>query len=224
MIPTPKELLDLQARAAAIVTEKWPFADPKNSCPLFAAVTVWLIQQAGQRAILQAGSAHWPRRRCPDDIKYFGYEWCGPRPPHLGLAEVHCWAAVPASQQIIDLSTSWQPEQCQKLLGMSCQPMEPLSCFGPEELAELDYTYRAEMDAIVYIVTRLIDYGVLMDSRGGILLPKQPMLEPPTTVVYVIQEGGCNRADVPTLPRSQEVHSGVPGLSEAGSCKHNPSE
>lgn len=91
----------------------------QRACLYYSAFTVLAIANRGARAILQAGSASW-RFKAPalDDgvgPTHYSYEFDPTHPLSAarlaqgGFPEMHCWAAVPATGEIIDLTTRHLP-------------------------------------------------------------------------------------------------------------------
>lgn len=95
---------------------------PAQACLYWAHYTVEVLKALGIRAIIQAGSASWPRVRPDQDD--------GTTPTHLTYAwepnsvttktrlaagvmpEMHVWAAIPDRGEIIDMTTRYWPKQC----------------------------------------------------------------------------------------------------------------
>lgn len=100
---------------------------PSGACFYFAAFTVEEIRKTGTRAVLQAGSAGWPRIRPDQDDgvcpTHFSYMWTPNEAPSIRammqglLPEVHVWAAIPDTGEIVDLTSGKFPEQARKLIG-----------------------------------------------------------------------------------------------------------
>ncbi len=92
-----------------------------SACAFFAYFTVLELAKRGVRGIVQAGTHSWPI--VPEHLDdgqrttHLSYEW---EPDSLettvatgagALPEMHCWAAIPATQEIIDLTTSYLPDR-----------------------------------------------------------------------------------------------------------------
>src|SRR5665213_2409584 len=87
----------------------------EHGCLFYGAFTALAIAKRGTRALLQAGSASWlfkaPEKDDGVGPTHYSYVFetgsvqtafqlaCG------GLPEVHCWAAIPETQEIIDPTT-----------------------------------------------------------------------------------------------------------------------
>jgi len=102
-------------QAAAIVAHRWPHVPPEGAC-LYAAVAVCVVLKfQGVRAIVQAGSMNWRTVRQEDDdgteATHYGYTYSPDSPlSRLAVAmgqlpEIHCWAAIPATGEIVDPTT-----------------------------------------------------------------------------------------------------------------------
>lgn len=88
---------------------------PYGSCILYAARTAASLRKRGIRAVINAGTCMWPRVRPADDdgkvMTHFGYEWAPKdemsiRAAELGLLpEMHAWAAIGETRELVDLST-----------------------------------------------------------------------------------------------------------------------
>lgn len=91
----------------------------KRACLYSAAFVAIAVTNRGERAILQAGSASWPFKAAERDDgigpTHYGYEFDLRDPMSAAclmngiLPEIHCWAAIPASGELIDLTTGHQP-------------------------------------------------------------------------------------------------------------------
>jgi hypothetical protein len=62
---------------------------------------------------------------------HYGYEWEADSATNViqimkgEMPEMHVWAALPERNQIIDLTTGFQPERCGTLLGMDWPAARP---------------------------------------------------------------------------------------------------
>jgi hypothetical protein len=100
--------------------------DPCGGC-LIWTLSVWKVLSREHRVIFQAGTCLWPRVRPEDDdglvATHFGYEW-HPEDPETQrriaggtiLPEMHVWAALPESNEILDFSTGGLVDQCRRLI------------------------------------------------------------------------------------------------------------
>jgi len=104
-------------------------------CLYFAAFTVDEIRQRGAEAIVQAGSMQWPMIRNEDDdgicSTHFSFMWNCKREElsdlenerlervirvgNISLPEMHVWAAIPETQEFIDFTVSFLPEQAEEV-------------------------------------------------------------------------------------------------------------
>jgi len=161
----------LAGEARRLFLERHPNALPHASCLYWALAVIRACRECGIRAILQAGTAMWPRLRPEQDDglspTHFSYVWEPEAPLTLErlannlLPEMHVWAAVPAEQEMVDLTTSFWPEQCQRLLGRDWPGDLPPSWLWAtcEELPER-VVYQADLRAIV-AVYQLLRNGTL---------------------------------------------------------------
>lgn len=101
--------------------------NPASACLYWTRSTVTILSLMKTRAIIQAGSCSWPRIHPNQDNgvspTHFTYKW---QPSHImskiavalgQLPEIHVWAAIPETQEIIDLTTGFWPGRCKELLG-----------------------------------------------------------------------------------------------------------
>ncbi len=135
-----------------------------HACLYWTFFTLKELWQLGVRGSIQSGSAYWPRvNRATYDAHpeeqstHFGYEW-SPRSvaSHVSVAlgnlpEVHIWVGLVESQEILDLSTGYWPQACQKLIGKDWPgPRPPKFYWGRAcEVPEM-VVYRPNEPATVY--------------------------------------------------------------------------
>lgn len=113
-----------------------------GACLIYAEHTQDVVQDiTGLRTIIQAGSASWPRIKPEEDDgvspTHFSYVWTDPPTTAAmrdiifcavtsgHLPEMHCWAAIPETGEIIDFTTKFQKEQCEKRAHLSWTAPEP---------------------------------------------------------------------------------------------------
>jgi hypothetical protein len=112
---------------ARLVEKQLPGGPVGAACLLHAGAVVAQLRAYGVPAVLQAGSAGWVR--VPPELddgvspNAFSYEFLADARCHRWLAagmlpEMHCWAAVPATGELIDVTTCFQPGQCRSITGM----------------------------------------------------------------------------------------------------------
>lgn len=97
-------------------------------CLYVAHYVAEMLHEAGERAVIQAGSLQWPRIRAEDDDgvspTHFSYMWEVDSPLNWQqlirelLPEMHVWVGLPERQQILDFSVVWLPVECERLLGL----------------------------------------------------------------------------------------------------------
>lgn len=127
-------------------------------CVWWAHFTVEALNERGVRAVLQAGTSYWPRLRPEQDDgvsdNAFGYQFT----PGEGnikklvmaqFPEMHCWAAIPATDEIIDLTAGFFPTQAKTLGGYDWPGEQPPSYLWCEasKIPE-GVVYRPHMEAI----------------------------------------------------------------------------
>ncbi len=151
-------------------------ADPRcaeilhpGRCLFFAIHTVKVLLEEGERAILQAGSAGWPRILPEQDngkiSTHFSYMWT-PDEARSRIAvangllpEMHVWAAIPSRKEIVDMSTKLWPEQAQRLGGFDWPGTVPPDFFWgtADDLRSTKAFYWADADAIKHALKVIVD-------------------------------------------------------------------
>jgi hypothetical protein len=105
-------------------------------CLWWAHFTVGALADIGVRALIQAGSAYWPRipPEMDDGVtdNVFGYEFTpGPHNADIVIKgmmpEIHVWAGIPLTNEIIDLTSGFFPKQAKKLGGFDWPGPKPPS-------------------------------------------------------------------------------------------------
>ena len=141
-------------------------------CLWWAFFTVGVLEMNGIRAALQAGTACWRRLKPEQDdgadetMPQFGYKYEVGHPDNLArlatgrLPEMHCWAAIPDSSTIVDLTTGFQPRQCEMLSKMDWPGDLPPS-FMWHKIDELPpgTVYHPEREAINLAIQLLTQWG-----------------------------------------------------------------
>lgn len=88
-------------------------------CILWADRVIKELAFYGVRGIFQAGSASWPFRtdwEADPEMSHLSYVWDQDEPRTVYLLkrdllpEMHCWVGIPASQELVDLTTIYLPE------------------------------------------------------------------------------------------------------------------
>ena len=143
------------------------------ACLYWAKAACIRLRDAGHNAQLQAGTAAW--RRVPEHLDdgivdtHFGYEWNADSPEIEAallagrLPEMHVWAAIPERNQIIDMTTGFQVEQCSEMLGMDWPAEHPpdwlwIDC---DKIGGTGFVYEPCVEAI------RLSYGLLKLSEWG---------------------------------------------------------
>jgi hypothetical protein len=144
---------------------------PSQACLYWAHYTVEVLTALGIRAIIQAGSASWPRVRPDRDDgvspTHHSYVWepdsavTKARVAAGEMPELHVWAAIPARGEIIDMTTRYWPKQCRLIQGLDWPGDQPPSYFwgAAGELPE-GVLYAPDMQAIA-LAFRLLAGKVL---------------------------------------------------------------
>jgi hypothetical protein len=132
---------------------------PAQACLYWACYTVEVLMALGIRAIIQAGSASWPRLRPDQDDgvspTHHSYVW---EPDSAAtrfrlaagdLPEMHVWAAVPERGEIIDMTTRYWPDQCLSIQELDWPGDKPPTYFwGTADEVPDGVIYAADMKAI----------------------------------------------------------------------------
>lgn len=99
------------------------------------SLTVALCEEFKVRAVLQAGSASWPRIDLAKDdgniMTHFSYMFSDDAESMMDvlirrrLPELHCWVGIVDTQEIIDPTTCYLKKQCERLTSMKWTAPEP---------------------------------------------------------------------------------------------------
>lgn len=134
--------------------------DRRRSCLIHTAAIVAALRAHGHRAILQAGSMSWRVNRRPDENDAWGWIW----DRHNALLslrrgepiEIHCWAAIPETGDLVDPMTMYFPSLCRED-GMAWEaPEPPPYLWGRDLPPEHEATYLPEGDAIEFANSALL--------------------------------------------------------------------
>lgn len=152
-------------------------------CLWWSFFTVYVLKRHNIPAQIQAGSAHWPllsqeeSLANPDSISSFGYEFelNNDVLNHLAkgqLPEMHVWAAVAPTREIIDVTTQYWPEQAKKTANLDWPGPKP----PPYLWATVD-NWPARVYYIPTIQATDIAYQLIkLSLNGGIGALKIPKL------------------------------------------------
>lgn len=112
--------------ARALVLRQVPEENRHEACLWWAQAVVRTAAKYDVRLVLQAGTASF--RRVPAELDdgieptHLSYQWNGIEHPSVMrrveanlLPEMHCWAADPQEQALVDLTVGFQPVQCWRL-------------------------------------------------------------------------------------------------------------
>lgn len=121
---SPLEKLCVVTEIRELLAMHHPNLDPAKGCVYHATATVFTLQKHGVRAVFQAGTAMWPRIKPEEDdgvsSTHFSYVWepdsatTALRLQNNLLPEMHAWAAIPDTQEIVDVTTKYLPRQCEE--------------------------------------------------------------------------------------------------------------
>ena len=99
----------------------WRDIEPSRGCLLWAGAAALALCEAGERAVINAGTAMFAAVPESEDdgtadthVSYVWDDVLGERLAAAGLAEVHVWAALPGRGEIIDLTTRYLPERARE--------------------------------------------------------------------------------------------------------------
>jgi hypothetical protein len=144
---------------------------PGQACLYWAHYTVEVLKALGIRAVIQAGSASWPRLRPDQDNgvapTHHSYVWepdsatTKARLAAVGMPELHVWAAIPARGEIIDMTTRFWPEQCRLIQRLDWPGDKPPTYFwGTADEVPDGVVYTPDMTAIA-LALHLLNGGLL---------------------------------------------------------------
>lgn len=162
---------------AGIETFRGEDAPASAHCFYRAVLTVRELYARGERAILQAGTAEWAIRTPDQDDgmspTHFGYVWSPDefdwkRLYYQGiLPEIHVWSALPASREIIDMSSGCFPEQAKLLKGWDWRAEPPPQFLWTSELPS-NAVYEAHPDATAFaLALALAKFGIQIKDELG---------------------------------------------------------
>lgn len=150
---------------------------PKQGACLFWTMHgIEVLRERGIRAILQAGSAFWPRIRADQDDgrcnTHFGYKWSPAEPASMAaiaegrLPEMHVWIGIPISGEIVDFTTKFWPDQAMELTGETWPGTPPPDIFWdtPNMLPGAWYTH--SRDAALFALKAIMALYGLDRAKG----------------------------------------------------------
>ncbi len=118
-----------------LMAENYRGPQSQGACLYWAKATCEVLGQFGVRCIPQAGTGGWLRIDDADDDgkcdNAFCYEFNSDNPENVkrlaarGMPEMHVWAAIPEDNEIIDLTTGFQVQQCRETAGMDWPGAHP---------------------------------------------------------------------------------------------------
>lgn len=105
---------------------------PQRLCLHWAKEVCRELHKYGLRTIIQAGDCSWPMidEDQDDGVRntHMSYVWTGKYERDLSmgqLPEIHVWAAIPATNEIIDMTTKFWPELCPQMTGSKWEGLPP---------------------------------------------------------------------------------------------------
>ena len=125
---------ELVREARLFFKKRFPDIRPSAGCVFWAGSIIFVAQRHGIRLVPQAGSCFWPRIPPEEDdgivSTEFGYLW---EPTEWNLMkvlsgvlpEMHVWAGNPETQEVVDLSARYFPQQCRELTGAKWTMPDP---------------------------------------------------------------------------------------------------
>ena len=203
----PPEKAAIVAAVVAAVAATHP--EPAAACLHTALFALRAIQARGLRAILQAGTMNWPilaeAEDCGDPLQptHFSYQWedreeaafalLKRRQPRmrglLCLPELHVWAAIPETGELVDLTTRYLPAQAARRAGLRwTAPLPPdvLWVTAAEMPPRVQYIpSRQATELVVYYLAAagLLQPGDITPPPGSGAAPP-----PPSTVSPLARE------------------------------------
>lgn len=134
-------------------------------CLFYAFHTIEVLRERGVRAVVQAGSAGWPRIPPEQDdgksTTHFSYMWSPDTPMSReavsrgALPEIHVWAGLLESQEIIDFTTRYWVEQARTLGGFDWPGTPPPEFFWGHGRELNGAFYQSNREATEYAVATM---------------------------------------------------------------------
>ena len=123
----------LVAEARKFKAKMFPDIPAHRACLYLSYSIIHVLREHRIAALMLAGTAYWPRlTEATDDgvsPNVFGYQWTEGTPAKdvIGKAmpEIHVWAGIPATAEIIDLTTGYWPRVCWENLGADWRAPKP---------------------------------------------------------------------------------------------------
>lgn len=168
----------LQEREAELIAGavRREVKDWGKRCIEVAAKAATAVMDTGRRACINAGTAYWPVVPWPAGAtepgqSHFGYHWspCSRRDlverlaaaiDGHGLPEVHAWAVIPDTNQLLDLTTGAWPGRCWEMLGVEWAGGLPPDVFLADELPP-GVVYQADESAVLLATCVAVGAGFL---------------------------------------------------------------
>lgn len=151
-IDKPAFVTKLRAHAFAMAPE----LRHDRLCLLYSALGAVMLQRQGVHAVVQAGSASWLYKAHDDGgTTHYSYVFDISHPRSAqrlamgGLPEMHCWIGLPATQEIVDVTTRHLPALTQESTGEIWTTPAPPDFFWDTGLnAPTGWRYWCEAQAV----------------------------------------------------------------------------
>ena len=139
-------------------------AELSGGCVYLAHHTLEVLAEAGIPCCIQAGTMCWPRVTEEQDdgvsSTHFSYVWEPEHPRSQEqmragrLPELHAWVGIPATQEVVDLTTRNFPKACMAVLGEPWLGPKPPDYLWQRELPDW-VVYEPNEQATLYTMVRL---------------------------------------------------------------------
>jgi len=148
----------VREEVASLMRSRFESEQIPCACVYWAGYACDVLARQGIRALIQAGSFSWPCRAADwkdDGVSFTHLSYIWDKQEAAGrlavgqLPELHAWAAIPETQEIIDFTTCYVPEQCERILKIKWQAPKPPPYLWCAEAGIPDgVIYRPDLDAI----------------------------------------------------------------------------
>lgn len=149
-------------RQTCALYESWygPDHGERGSCLYWTFAAGTVLMRHGIRPVVQAGSVCWPMNpiALPPDPIYFGYRWDAEDSVTIKrmaagmMPELHVWLGLVDTQEIIDFSVRYFPQQA-KTIGLEWRNVDPPEfLWATEHELPNEVWYAPDRDATRYVV------------------------------------------------------------------------
>lgn len=141
----------------------YPKAKHHRICLIWAFETMVKLRQNGVDALIQAGTAMWPFKNKDQDDgisnTHFSYQFEDTAfnrrmMTRSQLPEMHVWVGIPASKEIVDLTTKFWPQQAKELEDIEWQGNKPPEYFWSNEFPP-EVLYQPSKVATLFAINML---------------------------------------------------------------------